>query len=48
MEWGVDYTNHLPSPRGGAVPDPVCVGLKLLLAFPRVQVTQGTPRAISL
>ena len=36
-------TNQQPPQRGGAVPDPVWVGSKWLLAFPRVPVTLGTP-----
>ena len=36
-------TNQQPLQRGGAVPDPVWVGSKWLLAFPRVPVTPGTP-----
>ena len=36
-------TNQQPPQRGGAVPDPVWVGSKWLLAFPRVPVTPGTP-----
>ena len=36
-------TNQQPSQRGGAVPDPVWVGSKWPLAFPRVPVTPGTP-----
>ena len=35
-------TNQQP-PQCDAVPDPVWVGLKWLLAFPKVQVTLGTP-----
>ena len=35
-------TNQEPAQRGGAVPDPVWVGSKWLLAFPRVPVTPGT------
>ena len=35
-------TNQQPPHRGGAVPDPVWVGSKWLLAFPRVPVTPGT------
>ena len=35
-------TNQQPPQRDGAVPDPVRVGSKWLLAFPRVSVTQGT------
>ena len=37
------YTNQQPPQCGGAVPDPVWVGSKWLLAFPRVPVTLGTP-----
>ena len=36
-------TNQQPPQRGGAVPDPVWVGSKWLLDFPRVPVTPGTP-----
>ena len=36
-------TNQQPPQRGGAVPDPVWIGSKWLLAFPRVPVTLGTP-----
>ena len=36
-------TNQQPPQRGGAVPSPVWVGSKWLLAFPRVPVTPGTP-----
>ena len=36
-------TNQQPPQRGGAVPDPVWVGSKWLLAFPRVPATPGTP-----
>ena len=36
-------TNQQQPQRGGAVPDPVWVALKWLLAFPRVPVTPGTP-----
>ena len=35
-------TNQQPPQRGGAVPDPLWVGSKWLLAFPRVPVTPGT------
>ena len=35
-----------PPQRGGAVPGPVWVGLKWLLAFPRVPVTPGTPHSV--
>ena len=38
-----DCTNQQPPQRGGAVPDPVWVRSKWLLAFPRVPVTPGTP-----
>ena len=34
--------NQQPPKRGGAVPEPVCVGSKWLLALPRVQVTPST------
>ena len=37
------FTNQQPPQRGGAVPDPVWVGSKWLLAFPKVPVTSGTP-----
>ena len=37
------YTNQQQPQRGGAVPDPIWVGPKWLLAFPRVPVTPGTP-----
>ena len=36
-------TNQQPPQHGGAIPDPVLVGSKWLLAFPRVPVTPGTP-----
>ena len=36
-------TNQQPPQRGGVVLDPVWVGSKWLLAFPRVPVTPGTP-----
>ena len=36
-------TNQQPPQRGGAVPNTVCVGLKWLLALPRIPVTPGTP-----
>ena len=36
-------TNQQPPKHGGAVPEPVWVGSKGLLAFPKVQVTPGTP-----
>ena len=36
-------TNQQPPQCGGAVPGPVWVGSKWLLAFPRVPVTSGTP-----
>ena len=32
-----------PSQRGGTVPNPILVGLKWLLALPRLSVIQGTP-----
>ena len=38
-------TNQQPPQRGGAVPGPVWVGSKWLLAFPRVPVTPGTPHS---
>ena len=37
------YTNQLLPQHRGAVPDPVWIGSKWLLAFPRVPVTPGTP-----
>ena len=43
-----DCTNQQPPEHGGAVPDPVWVGSKWLLAFPRVPVTPGTPLHFSL
>ena len=36
-------TNQQPPQRGGAVPEPVLVGSKWLLDFPRVPVTPGNP-----
>ena len=39
----MNCTNQQPPQRGGAVPNRVWVGLKWLLAFPRVPVTPGTP-----
>ena len=39
----VHCTNQQPPQRGGAVPDPVWVWSKWLLAFPRVPSTMGTP-----
>ena len=41
-------TNQQPPQRGGAVPGPVWVGSKWLLAFPRVPVTPGTPHSFFL
>ena len=41
---GMMEDNQQPPQRGGAVPDPVWVGSKWLLFFPRVPVTPGTPR----
>ena len=38
-------TNQQPPQRGGAVPEPVWIGSKWLLAFPRVPVTPGTSLA---
>ena len=38
----MNYTNQQPPQRGDAVPNPVWVGSKWLLAFPRVPVTPGT------
>ena len=40
--WSLRCTNQQPPQRGGAIPDPVWVGSKWLLAFPRVPVTPGT------
>ncbi len=40
--WTINCTNQQPPQRGGAVPGPVWVGSKWLLAFPRVPVTPGT------
>ena len=37
------YTNQQPPQRGGAIPDPVWVGSKWLLDYPRVPDTPGTP-----
>ena len=39
----LNCTNQQQPQRGDAVPNPVWVGLKWLLAFPRVPVTPGTP-----
>ena len=39
----MNCTNQQPPQRDGAVPDPVWVGSKLLLVFPRVPVTPCTP-----
>ena len=39
----MNCTNQQPPQRGSAVPNPVWVGLKWLLAFLRVRVTPGTP-----
>ena len=39
----MNYTNQQPPERGGAVHNPVWLGLKWLLVFPRVPVTPGTP-----
>ena len=39
----IKATNQQPPQRGGAVPAPVWVGLKWLLAFPRVPVTRALP-----
>ena len=41
-------TNQHPPQRGGAVPGPVWVGSKWLLAFPRVPVTPGTPHFFAM
>ena len=41
-------THQQPPQRGGAVPDPVWVGSKRLLAFQRNPVTPGTPSNIFL
>ena len=38
----LNCTNQQRPQRGGAVPNPVWVGLKWLLAFPRLSVTPGT------
>ena len=38
----MNCTNQQPPQRGGAVPNPVWIRLKWLLAFPRVPVTMGT------
>ena len=43
--WKNSCTNQQPPQRGGAVPGPVWVGSKWLLAFPRVPVTPGTPHS---
>ena len=43
MRFSCFRTNQQPPQRCGAVPDPVWVGSKWLLAFPRVPVTPGTP-----
>ena len=37
-----DCTNQRLPQRGGVLPDPIWVGLKWLLAFPRVPDTPGT------
>ena len=39
----MNCTNQQAPQRGGTVPNPIWVGLKLLLVFPRVQVTPDTP-----
>ena len=39
----MNCTNQQPPQRGGAVPNPVWVELKSLLALPRISVTPGTP-----
>ena len=39
----MNCTNQQPPQRGGAVHNPVWVGLKWLLAFSKVPVTPGTP-----
>ena len=39
----MNCTYQQPPQRGGAVPNPVWVGLKWLLAFPRLPVTPGIP-----
>ena len=39
----LNCTNQQPSQRGDAVPNPVWVGLKWLLAFPKIPVTPSTP-----
>ena len=41
----LESANQQPPQRGGAVPGPVWVGSKWLLAFPRVPVTPGTPHS---
>ena len=41
-------TNQQPSQRGGAVPDPVWVGSKWLLDFPRSQLFRALPFIFSL
>ena len=41
-------TNQQPPQRGGAIPDPVWVGSKWLLAFPRAPVSAGTPLALRM
>ena len=38
-----ESTNQQPPQRCGAVPNPVWVGSKWLLAFPRIPVTPSTP-----
>ena len=43
----MNYTNQQPPQRGGAVPNPVWVGLKWLLVFPR-SVTPSTPLTQSI
>ena len=40
---GTNCTNQQPLQRGGAIPDPVCFGSKVMLAFLRAPVTPGTP-----
>ena len=42
-EIATNCTNQQPPHRDGAVPGPVWVGSKWLLAFPRVPATPGTP-----
>ena len=39
----MNYTNQQSPQRGGAVPNPVWVGSKWLLVFPKIPATPGTP-----